>query len=76
MMQHKRNKHHKPQTKHYMPLSHTLTFGVSSLHTNLWCLWFTHRSNSNFACSTCKLKRLYLDTTYALESKLNMEIFI
>jgi hypothetical protein len=31
MMQHKREKHHKPQTKHNTPLSHTQNFGVSGL---------------------------------------------
>jgi hypothetical protein len=29
MMQHKRKKYHKPQTKHNTPLSHMQTFGVS-----------------------------------------------
>jgi hypothetical protein len=34
MMQHKRKKYHKPQTKHYSSLSHTPSFGVSGLPVN------------------------------------------
>ncbi len=41
-----------------------------------WCQRFTSCSNTNFTCSTCKLKSQCLDMTYALKSKLNMETFI
>ncbi len=53
-------------------MNHQLrTLHATNPHTNLWCQWFTRHSNSNFACSTCKVKSLCVDTMYALESKLN-----